>query len=353
VLIEHPTEIILYDMTSEGELAVQQAIPIGDIRLTSWANTPQWAADGSVYLAGILNDKEQIFRYDPQRRIIEPFLDTTDGFSAEPLLSPDSRYLAYVVVENNENSDRCDRGTCYFRFFHVWDMNSGEDIELLPLIEPLIAGEPFYMHCELAWSPTSKFVAFDIGCGLQEPGSVAIIDIENRRVVEIINAENMGSNIVKFEWLSDDRLAMTGSVTFANTGEHYDGYFLYLANNQSWQPLPNIPERNKYDYDVLFFNDWTGDGLFVVGSSITPSPTHLREVVVYHVSTGESLYVPAPDGVVNNPLWAPSANLIAYHSYNFGSTQSRFTIINRDGETLLDTGMIEVVFPHFAWLLLR
>lgn len=93
--IELPKEITLYDVTDDGQLVAHQTIALGEIRLSS---TPQWAADGSVYFSGILGSIEQLFRYDGETETIEPYLDVSDGFPTDTLLSPDNRYLAYLVV---------------------------------------------------------------------------------------------------------------------------------------------------------------------------------------------------------------------------------------------------------------
>lgn len=354
-VVEQPAEIVLYDVTREGELVVFQTIPMGDIHLSSLTNPPQWAADGSVYLAGILNGKEQIFRYDGQAAVIEPYLDNEGGFSTDPLLSPDGRFLAYAVVENNESSQLCDRRDCSRRFYHIWDIETGQDMELLPLIEPWVAGEPYFMHCALDWSPTSKFVAFSVGCGSQEPGSVAIINVENRELVEVINAQNIDSNVGKFEWLSDDRLVVLGNVGFAGSNEHHEGYLLYAAGAQAWQPLEYVPERNVYDYDRVAFSDWTKDGTLAVGQTQVPGEQRAVELVIFAAENGDSNgeYVQTPDEYVNLPLWSPADSFIAYRSYRWetATSQSRFTILDRTGKTLLDTGMLDVVSPHFAWLL--
>lgn len=352
---EQPAEIVLYDVTRDGELVVYQTIPMGDVHLTSLMNTPQWGADGSVYLAGILDGKEQIFRYDSQTAAIEPYLDRDDGFSTSPLLSPDGRYLAYLVVENNESSQLCDRRDCSRRYYHIRDLDTGQDVELLPVIEPWLAGEPYFMHCDLDWSSTSKFVAFSVGCGLQEPSSVTIIDVKNGRLVEVINAQTISSHIRQYEWLSDDRLVVLGDVTFALSNEQYDGYLFYLAAEQSWQSLANLPQRNFHNNAQVAFGDWTEDGALAVGHSQVPGEKRRVELAIFAVEneSSDGLYVQTPDEHVDQPIWSASGSFIAYRSDNWETqaSLSRFTIIERTGETLLDTGMLEVVSPHFAWLL--
>jgi hypothetical protein len=354
--IENPAEIALYDVTGDGTLISQQKIPLGDIRLVSLTSVPQWAADGSVYFAGILNGKEQIFRYDGHTETIESYLDSPDGFNTSPLLSPDGRYLAYTRVEDNaQNYEECIMA-CSNHFYHVWDIVNGRDIELLPLIEPWLADAPLYMHCELEWSPTSRFVAFDVGCGLQSPRSVAIIDIENAVPVEVINAPDY---IRKAEWLPGDRLILSGErMTFASTDIPYEGYLLYPASTRAWIPLENIPERNIYNYDSVSFTDWTEDGAFVVGQTHAPlekSTISTIDLVIFEVEDkeNEGQYIRVLNEFVDSRslLWSASNNFISYRSYNWESrnSQSRFTIISPTGETLLDTGMINVVSPKFTW----
>jgi len=125
---EQPAEIVLYDVTRDGELVVYQTIPMGDVHLTSLMNTPQWGADGSVYLAGILDGKEQIFRYDSQTAAIEPYLDRDDGFSTSPLLSPDGRYLAYFEYTEEQVAESPAEGLrgTYPGTFVFYDTQTGE-----------------------------------------------------------------------------------------------------------------------------------------------------------------------------------------------------------------------------------
>jgi hypothetical protein len=355
--IELPPMIVLYKVSDSGELVAHQEIPMGNLRRT---HEPQWSADGSVYLSGILDGKEQIFRYDIQTALMQPYLDAANGFATEPLLSPDGRYLAYRVVKNNQSSDECARG-CSFSFFHVWDIHASQDIALLPLVEPWIAHDPPFINCDLVWSPSSKFIAFDVGCNLQTPSSVAVIDVENRQAVEVIGTNSTGgfdNYIRKHKWLANDRLLLSGSVTFANVGDSYDGYFLYLAAEQTWQPLENVPKQNIYDYDWVAFGDWVEheNGLFAVGQTQVPAEVRTLDLVILKVGDENSVgrYIRVVDDGIDSPSlrWSSSGNYIAYLSSNWETrnSQSRFTIINRIGEPLLDTGMVEVVAPHSTWL---
>jgi hypothetical protein len=206
------------------------------------------------------------------------------------------------------------------------------------------------MHCELEWSPTSRFVSFDVGCGLQDPSSVAIIDIENAVPVEVINAAEY---IRKDEWLRDDRLILSGSMTFASTNMNYDGYLMYSASTKAWTSLENIPEQNIYNYDIVAFNDWTEDGAFVVGQTQAPGEKRTIDLVIFEVEDegSEGQYIRVLDEFVDSLLWSASNNFISYRSYNWEteSSKSRFTIITPNGEILLDTDMIDVVSPSIAW----
>jgi hypothetical protein len=263
---EYPPEIILYGLASSGELHVYQRITLGNIRLMG---IPQWTKDGSAYLAGIADGQEQIFRYDSQTALIETYLNMPDGFVTMPRLSPDENYLAYEVIQDYENNYQC-RMACNFVLLRVRDIHTGEDIDLASLAEPWIVGEPYYPHCDLTWSPTSKFVAWNVGasCGLQQLGSVAIVDVKNQEVVEVFNAAHVSKTI----WFSNDRLIIGIDVTIATADEFHEGALIYSPANQTWQPLVKIPKMNKYGNELISFSQWFEgeDGLVALGQTQLP-----------------------------------------------------------------------------------
>jgi hypothetical protein len=210
------------------------------------------------------------------------------------------------------------------------------------------------MHCNLEWSPTSQFVAFEVGCGLQDPGSIVVFDAENRKVVDVIRALSPLESIVQYEWLSDNRLVISGNVSSLTTSNVLDGYLRFSADMQSWQTLHGIPERNKYDFDRVYLSDWAEDGSLVVGQTQAPGEKRTVELVIIALEerSGETLYVQTPDEYIDSPILSPTGNWIAYRSYNWDTrnTLSRFTVINTAGEIVFNTAMTDIVSPNYTWL---
>jgi hypothetical protein len=346
-------ELALYNLTAEGKLEVQQKFVLNNIRITQ---PPQWSENGFIYLSGIRNGREQIYLFDRQTETLAPYIDASDGFSTLPSLSPNHRYLAYQVVANHESQDECGGLTCFEIFYHIWDTETKMDIALLPLIELFIWGEPNFMHCDLAWSPTGHFIAFDVGCGVQTPASIIIFDVVNQQLVEVINSQE---GLARSSWVSEDEIIIRGKMSFALSGGADEGYVIYSANNQDWHRLTAIPERNRYEYDAIYINDWTSRGAVAVGQTQAPGENEKRvvDLVILDIEDDNetTLYVRTPDENVVNPIWSPGDDLIAYRSYNWDTRneRSRFTIINRSGETILDTGMIDIFSPDFGWFLYK
>jgi Tol biopolymer transport system component len=343
-------ELVLYTLTSKGQLEIKQKFTLSNIQIT---HPPQWDNNGHIYLSGIHDNREQIYLFNTQTETLVPYIDASNGFSSFPILSPDQRYIAYQVVANHESQVECGDLTCFEVYYHIWDTEANTDLAILPLIEPYTRGEPHFVHCDLQWSPTGQFIAFTVGCGLQTPASIIIFDVFNQQLVEIINSQD---ELVKSSWVSEDEIIIRGNVSFALSGETHEGYMIFSANSKIARSFVDFSIPNQTDLDKIFYQDWGDQGTMLVGTTVlqTEDVEQRPVVIILDTDDGSTVNVSQPnDTMVVNPTWSPSGNLIAYRSYNWDTrnTRSEFTIINRKGEILLHTGMITIFAPEFSWFL--
>lgn len=346
------TSIQVFDVSDNGELILVQSIPLGHIRLTA---TPQWGKDGTIYFSGILNGREQIYRIEPETDNIESYIDYSgNGFASEPIISPDGRYIAYRVWENHNSHDDCGQLTCYNNYYYLWDTQARVAIPLRPQIQPLQLGEPYFLHCSLSWSPNGQYIAFVIGCSLQRPGSVVVFDVIGKKPVTVINSTKAGpyGDILKFEWLDENRLVLKGSVALLDNDSSYDGYFVYSANEDSFAIWPHLSERNKWNTDIVSFSDWTNEGEYALGQTQVPGDRRTVNLVVMDTNnpTAPGYYFPVDETNVQWAKFSPSDSWIAYVSYESQNTFSRVTILDRDGVLLYDSGMISLAELTASWL---
>lgn len=346
----------LYALADSGGLIQVEEIVLEDIRIT---HPPQWDDKGFVYFSGIRADKEQIYRFDRETDTLIPYIDAVGGFSTRPVLSPNNRYIAYHVVTGHNSEDQCADLSCNELYHYIWDTVTEEGFALLPMIEPFIAGEPYYSHCDLAWSSTGQYIAFNVGCGLQLPESIVIVDVTNQQPVEIFNATR---GLRKTKWLSDDTIAIIGEeeVVFSLTNDRHEGYLLYSVNEKAWTSLSSSTTLEAYLLNEIYHQDWIvdGTGMLLLGTMLTQAGNQepVNQLVILGVPQQEFdkaiSYISLPDEGVGDVNWSLSGELIMYRSYDWErrGELSRFSIVDRTGKLLIDTGLLEIIFPKFSWL---
>ncbi len=347
--------INLFDISNEGELVLAQSIPLGQVRITA---VPQWGKGNTVYFSGILDGREQIYRIDPTIGHAEPYIDySDDGFATEPIISPDGRYIAYRVWENHNSRDDCGQLTCYYNYYYIWDIQEKTTISLLPEIQPLQAGEPYFLHCDLAWSPDSQWIAFVVGCSLQKPGSVVIFDVTNRQPVSVINATSSGpyGNMMKYEWLTGNRLVLSGMNSSISENTSYEGYFAYSLEDNSFELWSHLNKRNKWDVDIVTYLDWTNDGVYALGQTQAPGDRRMMGIVIMNTNNlnDSGNYFLIDETNIQWLKFSPSEDWMAYVSYN-QETQNSFrkvAILDRDGRLLYDSGVIPFAELTASWIM--
>lgn len=349
------SEILVYGVNEDGTLQLEETISVQALRLTS---APQWQSNNIIFFSAINDGHEGIYRYDKDAQIAIPYIVTESGFATDPVISSDGRYIAYEVWEDHQikehnSRDDCGRLTCFSRFLHVWDVESNTDTDLKSLIEPLIAGESFYSHCEPEWSPIDNLLAFDVGCEVQTPSSIVVVDFRKDTIPVVINAADNTSSIGNFYWSEGNRLIVHGKVQIFGQDTIEDGYLAYSASEHILEKMNGLPERNKYDYDLIYFSDWTRNAEFAVGQTQIPADTRMVNIVVANSwnNMTEGEYIQTADAFIDDVKWSPMDRYIAYRSYNWETetSESRFSVIDATGLLIFDSGMIQIVFPEFQW----
>lgn len=339
------SEIVVYDVVPGGTLHSRQTIVLEGLRLT---DVPQWGPDNSVYFSAINNGQESIYRYDSETHTITPYIDSDSGFATSPVISQDGRYIAYEVWRNHDSRDGCGQQTCFSRFVQIWDIEMGSNISVAPQDE---AEDSNSLQCNPEWSDIDNLLAFEIGCGLQTPGSIMMYDANAGKVFSTITSVN-DTSIINFGW-AGDKLILNGSVQLSGDNSIHNGYLAYSIDNNILQELRGLPQRNIFDSDLVYFSDWTNNGEVAVGHTQIPGETRTVNIVMANSwdELDEDTYVQSLDEFIDNPTWSLTNDYVAYRSYNWEAkeSESRFTILNAGGTMQFDSGMIKLKSPRFLW----
>jgi len=349
-LSETTNEILVYIITEERQLALSQTIPLGEVRITA---QPQWATNSIIYFSGILENKEKIFRLHIGDNAIESIIDAMDGFATAPQLSPDGKYISYEIWHEQNSRGECTFLNCQTKTYSVWDIEQQRSVDISALIKPSLAGKSYFTQCDFRWAPSSQYVAFTIGCGVQTPGSVVVINLSNYEV-QLINGADDQSPINIHKWTVLDTLILDGRVVQENEVFPFEGYFLYSVKNKKIETLLSPYRNNQNSPDWIFIEDWTMDGLYAVGQTQIPGEIRTVKVVIFDMRTSQDTeqYLTVSDTNIDSVLWSSTGQMIAYNSFNWDTRNdlTRVVVVSTTGETIFDSGLTNIINSELMWV---
>ena len=352
------SEIFTYEIDEDGLLQPKQTMTLEDLQLTS---IPQWRYDNTIIFSAIKDNKEGIYTYDNEKETILADIHVENGFATAPRLSPNGDYIAYEIWEDHieqEHNSRydCNNLTCNVRRLHIWDIETNIDTDLKPFYEPFIVGESYYLPCNPEWAIEDNILAFELGgCGEQTPGSIILVDADQDEIFisSIINSVDDQRRVTKYQWIEGNRLMINGAARVFNTVDDRNGYLQYTADTNILEILSGLPERNNFDFDLVYFSDWTNDGEYSVGQTQVPGNVRTINIVIAQPDNEpeDAIYSHAPGEFVENPTWSPHDQNIAYRTYSWedGDSESNFIVIDKLGRTIFDSGVLLVNSPEFQW----
>lgn len=343
--------IIFYDINELGFLSEKRTIILEGLKLTS---TPQRGINNVIFFSAIENGYESIYSYDINSGISSQLITAKTGFATNPLVSPDGHFIAYQVWEDHDNREQCGRSTCFSRSLFVRDLESNEDINVTNQVKSITTTDSIILPCNEEWSLSDNLLAFETGgCGVQTPSSVVVFSPDKREVVSVLDSYSESLSVVKFHWIREKQLILAGAIRIIDTSDLSDGYLIYSAETNTLREMSGLPSRNVFDYDAVMFSHWTNDGKFAVGQTQVSGPKRNTNIVIANSwdESVEEIYIQSTGEFVDNPIWSPANDMIAYRSYNWESkeSESNFTIIDASGLPLFDTGSIQLVYPKFQW----
>ncbi|MCA9958454.1 MAG: hypothetical protein KC443_05445, partial [Anaerolineales bacterium] len=268
-----PGSITLYDFDSDKGFVAQETYTLAEIEITS---DPQWAADGTIYLGGIFDDKEDIYRFNPETNLLEKFIYSEADLITDPLLSPNGKYLFYWTLDDSSNRHVCIYGVQECRGngrYYVRDLDSDTDFP----ISSISSFVPYHIKLCFSekWSPSSRYLVFTLDC--EVPATMVILDVENKEVVSVIE-QALGTD----GWLSDNELVYAGFVHLPPATLPVGRDLVYSIDTQTTRELADFPlyANSAKDQFSLSAMNWTKDAKSIVGT--IPKGNRLIALVIVH-----------------------------------------------------------------------
>lgn len=351
----YPGEVSIYTVSKKGVISLKETINVEEIQITS---SPQWGQEQFMYISGIKDDSEQIYRVDTRSGEIIQLTHIQDGMAHAPSLSPDGKYLAYLVFTQAANSIEC--YMCLGQYY-VMEITAKKSIELNPLV--MRSEVPFFDHCLATWSPNSMFLAFSLGCEAQDPQELVVFDVLQSQVaVKLGQDDAVGLPTIE-GWLTDNELVYSSATDFTLDpvgqlllpSRRYYVHSLAANSTSELGEFPLIVSTDKGNSELFYLTNvsWTQDGKHLVGIAGSPQQ---EELVISDLDNRPSLvrntYLHNTNPQVRSwrlfrvdPAWSLSGNWIAY-----SSTDNGINIVSKTGDVMYELDIPAMSEYGFAWV---
>jgi len=374
---ERPGEIIIYEINATDRmLNVQEVITLPDREIFS---LPQWDSGRNIYFSSTAVEgveqiyREQIYRVDKETKPATPFIRHDNGLATSPVISPDGRFLAYWTLDgpaNRTSMPYCITG-CGVGYYHVFDLDTGLDVPLLPMVKQIREASLAVSHHENAlWSPTGQFLAFQLS--VRGAGGIVIFDARNAEIVADLQSDQGGDTEI-VQWVSGTELVYMAHHYLPELGYALGRPYIYsLESKVSRELLPDLPLTTEDGLPNIFYAfTVTSDGRHSIGVFPPASLAEGNEVslLIADLSQDEPVYTFSiremyPDASLQGspfeePTWAISGEWLAYYSEYLAPEsdtpfyRANLHVINVAGETvpILGEGASEVLLPlQYAWI---
>ncbi len=355
-----PRAIIIYVVTANGDLIIENVLPIEGVTSTKGSLNIQFGNDGAVYFGGILDnangviqDRMQLLQMDPETGQITSLTAHKEGMVDLPIVSPDGTYLVYSVFNGLKTWADC-RGSCASHYY-LMERKTNSIINLSSLVNHL-ASDPKVSHCGLHWSPNGRFIAFNLGCESEPTRHVAIFDVENNEVVTVIKSDKDASDVSLVGWLSNNELVYGQSVSKEGYDFYFYRYFIYSLVTDTSNELTAIPLTNSEDLGLVIQDvTWTSDGEYLAAAVHGWDETGAPLLVMNIDSELSQINYITPDTFNERPLWSTSGDWIAYISSKNLDTwydgKNAVKITDPAGQMIFDTEISgDMIGIQYSWL---
>ncbi len=297
-----PNTIDIYSVNSTEGLEKEFTYFLEDVRITS---KPIIDKDGSLYVNGIIDNKEQILQLtqDSNSMTVLPLYE--DG---PPILSPGNvsgnDYIIYYNFEGKETRLDC-RLNCY-PYFKLYNIKTGEHLDLRSILPESVPTS--FTHCHELWSPDHTHLAFTVGCYSETPNQIVILDVLHQKITQVINPLPGDSGVESIVWLSDTQLIY-------RSGSMIDYALFSVEDGEMGKLLGLSLEREGEIFNIRDLN-FNLDAQTFVGTSLgNTQDFQTRSVVVGGIMDDDYQTKPLLGEQCNiTPKLSPSNNWVAFSS---------------------------------------
>lgn len=337
-----PGKISIYTLKSDG-LEIQNIITTGEVEISSF---PIPDNNGQFYFSGILDNKERIYRVNDVGDMLL-LTNLTSGMAYNPILSPDSQYLAFQFFEGANNRYECmvECGSVY----RIVTIDTQQEL----LMEEFTDDCSYPDQRFLKWSPQSDHVVFNVGCG-QENHHLEIFSLANNTITAKIYAEIFSPSL--YGWISEQEIVYDAAVDHVIEG--YDStlpirrILVYSIKDNTSADLGNFPLiANTGNRFVINFIDWTENGDSIAGrlaDSVIITGRQNNDTIFSYSQIHEPKSIVANGNSkasqFDDPAWSQSGQWLAY-----SSPEQTISFVDKTGHYNYSLSISGITAYEFDW----
>lgn len=334
----YPAILTIYDVDNNG---ISTKIVLSIEGIDEITSSPQWRGHEAVYFSGIVDDEEAVYHFDVQAQILEKLISQPGNTITDACLSPDGKYLSYLILEGFSNRHECPRDFSECRSngdYYVMDLANNESFALDSLVK--LDFSTNVQHP--VWSMDGQFLAVDIYSPL---APTAVIDIQRNSLVEVITG-----SVGTYGWLPNAQLVYPDWTNYNSPRTRV--YNPKLGTSTDLVAFPSSLDDETWQ--LLEDLNWTKDGQHIAGTF--RSNTGASRLVIVNLD-GETpaVNITGYRTMLTPPKWSPSGNWIAYNSIDEhivnGMTDSgRIGLVSKTGDAMYELDVPAMSEYEFAWV---
>lgn len=338
------SEITIYQIGEMYMLQVEMVISLEQMAFWNGSDIT-WESEETLYIGGVVDGKQQIFKVDVKSETRTLFIENTQGFAFRPTISPNGAYMTYIAIDGLETSHQCQL-SCYYHY-HLFHIDTQTSFDLLVLSDEIGIDNRFD-HCKQRWSPDNRFLAVQVSCtGASDYGSIFVFDTYSNELVHVKGQRDSG--VYLHAWLSSSELVYTDFFGFPDNNLRLNPMTVFDLTTMTSYPFIDFSTLNNDGvvWDIQI-SGWTQDGNYIVGTMATVDGGTL--VIIDQSGEEQELTFVERKAYFSDPLWSPSGDWIAVRIRDDVEEVSGVQFVNRAGDQVVNTDLVYKQYEvQYAW----